>query len=154
MPLTVGSPAPNFTSTNQDGTTVSLSDFLGKKILLYFYPKDDTSVCTTQACSLRDGRDLLEQEGYTIIGVSPDDEKSHQKFIAKHNLNFTLLTDTDKNINQLYDVWHEKSLYGNKYMGTVRTTFLIDEQGIITHIIDKVKSKEHADQVLKLSKGK
>lgn len=149
MKLEIGQPAPNFTGIDQDGNPISLSDYAGKKVLLYFYPKDDTQACTAQACNLRDNKGPLEQAGYNIIGVSTDDAASHLKFIAKYDLNFPLIADTDRKINELYDVWHEKSMYGNKYMGTIRTTFLIDENGIITNIIDKVKTKEHAKQVLK-----
>lgn len=149
MKLHVGDPAPLFEGKDQNGNTVKLSDLRGKKVVLYFYPKDDTSGCTAQACDLRDNKEALQKACYEIIGVSTDDEKSHQKFINKHNLNFTLLADTDKQIVEQYDVWKEKSMYGRKYMGTVRTTFLIDEKGIITDIISKVDTKQHASQILK-----
>lgn len=148
MKLQIGDAAPDFTSKDQQGNAVKLSDLRGKKVVLYFYPKDDTSGCTAQACSLNDNLPALQAAGYTVIGVSTDDEKSHQKFITKYGLNFTLLADTDKQVVELYDVWQEKSMYGKKYMGTVRTTFLIDEQGIITDIISKVDTKEHAKQIL------
>ena len=141
MKLQVGDPAPFFEGKDQNGNVVKLSDFKGKKVVLYFYPKDDTSGCTAQACDLRDNKEVLQKAGYEVIGVSTDDEKSHQKFISKHNLNFTLLADTDKQIVELYDVCKEKSMYGRKYMGTMRTTFLIDEKGIITEIINKVDTK-------------
>jgi peroxiredoxin Q/BCP len=149
MKLQAGDPAPLFEAKDQDGNTVKLSDYKGKKVVLYFYPKDDTSGCTAQACNLRDNKEALQKAGYEVIGVSTDDEKSHQKFINKHSLNFTLLADTDKQIVELYDVWKEKSMYGRKYMGTVRTTFLINEQGIISDIISKVDTKQHASQILK-----
>lgn len=149
MTLTVGQLAPDFTSKDQNGNSISLSQFKGQKVALYFYPKDLTSTCTVQACNLRDNLPTINQAGYTLLGVSTDDEKSHQKFIAKHELNFTLVADTDHSIVNAYGVWVEKSMYGNKYMGIARTTFLIDENGVITAIIDKVKAKEHASQILK-----
>jgi thioredoxin-dependent peroxiredoxin len=149
MTLNIGDPAPLFEGRDQNGNPVKLSDYKGKKVVLYFYPKDDTSGCTAQACNLNDNKAALQKQGYEIIGVSTDDEKSHQKFINKYGLNFTLLADTDKKIVEMYDVWKEKSMYGRKYMGTVRTTFIIDEQGIITDIITKVDTKEHTKQILK-----
>lgn len=149
MPLKIGDPAPDFTVNDQNGQPVRLSDYRGKKVILYFYPKDDTSGCTAQACNLRDNYANLRQAGYEVIGVSVDNEKSHQKFIGKYDLPFTLLADTDKQVVEAYDVWKEKSMYGRKYMGTLRTTFVIDEQGIITDIIDKVDIKKHTEQILK-----
>ena len=148
MKLQTGDPAPDFTSKDQHGNPVELSDLRGRKVVLYFYPKDDTSGCTAQACSLNENLPALQAAGYTVIGVSTDDEKSHQKFINKYGLNFTLLADTDKQLVEAYDVWQEKSMYGKKYMGTVRTTFLINEAGIITDIITKVDTKAHAGQIL------
>ena len=148
MSLTIGNPAPDFTSTNQNGQPIKLSDYRGKKVVLYFYPKDDTSGCTAQACSLRDNYADLRAAGYEILGVSIDNEKSHQKFIGKYDLPFSLVSDTDKQVVEAYDVWKEKSMYGRNYMGTVRTTFVIDENGIITNIISKVDTKEHAKQIL------
>ena len=148
MPLNIGDPAPDFTSTDQSGQPVKLSDYRGKKVVLYFYPKDDTSGCTAQACSLRDNYADLRTAGYEVLGVSVDDQKSHQKFITKHELPFTLVADTDKQVVEAYNVWKEKSMYGRKYMGIVRTTFIIDENGIITDIIDKVDTKKHAEQIL------
>lgn len=148
MPLTIGDPAPDFTSTDQTGQPVRLSDYRGKKVVLYFYPKDDTSGCTAQACSLRDNYADLRAAGYEVLGVSIDNGKSHQRFIDKYELPFALVADTDKQVVEAYDVWQEKSMYGRKYMGTVRTTFLIDENGIITDIIGKVDTKNHAGQIL------
>lgn len=149
MTLKPGDPAPDFDTRNQNGQSVKLSDYRGKKVVLYFYPKDDTSGCTAQACNLRDNYAKLKQAGYEVLGVSVDPEKPHQKFIAKHELPFTLLADTDKQLVEAYGVWVEKSMYGRKYMGSARTTFLIDEQGIITRIIEKADTKNHAQQILK-----
>jgi peroxiredoxin Q/BCP len=148
MRLSIGDPAPDFTSTDQQGNPVRLSDYRGKKVVLYFYPKDDTPGCTAQAYSLRDNYADLRAAGYEVLGVSVDDTKAHQKFITKYDLPFTLVADTDKQVVEAYDVWKEKSMYGRKFMGIVRTTFLIDEQGIITDIIEKVDTKEHAKQIL------
>ena len=148
MTLSIGDKAPDFTSKDQNGNQISLSDYKGKKLALYFYPKDDTSGCTKQACNLRDSLPALSAAGYQIVGVSIDDEKSHKKFIEKFDLNFPLIADTDKQLVVAYDVWKEKSMYGKKYMGTMRTTFIIDEQGVIVNIIDKVKTDEHASQIL------
>lgn len=149
MPLSIGDPAPNFTSIDQNGQPISLSDYRGKKVVLYFYPKDDTSGCTAQACSLRDNYADLRTAGYEVLGVSVDNQTSHQKFIGKYELPFSLVADTDKQVVDAYGVWQEKSMYGRKYMGTARTTFLIDENGIITDIIGKVDTKKHAEQILK-----
>ena len=149
MNLNIGDKAPDFEVTDQNGKTVKLSDYRGKKVVLYFYPKDDTSGCTAQACNLRDNYDDLKAKGYEVIGVSTDDEKSHQKFIQKHNLPFTLLADTEKKVVEAYGVWQEKSMYGRKYMGTMRYTFVIDENGIIQDIITKVDTKDHAAQLVK-----
>jgi len=148
MQLKTGDKAPDFTSTDQEGNTVKLSDYKGKKVVLYFYPRDNTSGCTAQACNLRDNYQQLQKEGYEVIGVSSDDEKSHRKFIEKHELPFTLIADTDKTVHEKYGVWVEKSMYGRKYMGTARTTFIIDEKGVITDIIGKVKTKDHTQQIL------
>ena len=143
-----GAVAPNFTGKDQDGNTVSLSQFKGKKVVLYFYPKDDTPGCTAEACNLRDNYDSLTQAGYTILGVSTDDQRSHKDFQAKYNLPFTLIADVDKSITSKYGVWVEKERDGKKYWGTARTTFIIDEKGIVVGRIDKVEPKEHARQVL------
>lgn len=146
--LKEGDKAPAFKGKNQDGKAVKLGDFKGQKLALYFYPKDDTPGCTKQACSLRDGFAELKKAGIEVVGVSIDDEKSHQKFISKYELPFDLIADTDKSIVEAYGVWGEKSMYGKKYMGTHRKTFLIDEKGKIVKIFDKVKVSEHADEVL------
>lgn len=148
MSLQIGDPAPDFTSTDQNGKSVKLSDYRGKKVVLYFYPKDDTPGCTAQACSLRDNYTNLQAAGYEVLGVSVDDEKSHQKFSKKFDLPFTLVADTDHQIVEAYDVWKEKSMYGRNFMGIVRTTFVIDENGIITEIITKIDTKNHAEQIL------
>jgi peroxiredoxin Q/BCP len=145
--LKEGDKAPDFSTTNQNGETVRLSDFAGKRVALYFYPKDDTPGCTKEACSFRDADDVYRGKGITVLGVSTDDEKSHQKFISKFQLPFDLLADTDKKIVEAYGVWGEKSMYGKKYMGTNRKTFLIDD-GKIVKIFDKVDVANHADEVL------
>ena len=148
--LTKGNKAPDFTSKDQNGNTVSLAQFKGKKVILYFYPKDNTPGCTAEACDFRDNYQGLKAKGIEVLGVSIDDEKSHQKFITKYDLPFTLIADTDKAIVEAYGVWAEKSMYGKKYMGTNRTTFIIDEQGNIAHIISKVDTKAATAQVLAL----
>lgn len=146
--LQEGSLAPDFTAKDQHGNPVTLSSFKGKKVILYFYPKDDTPGCTAEACNLRDNYQTLTQQGFVVIGVSTDSEKSHQKFIAKHKLPFILIADTDKKVHELYGTWQEKSMYGRKYMGTVRYTFLIDENGVILKIFTKVDTKNHTQQIL------
>ena len=146
--LKVGDMAPDFTGRTQDGNTLSLADLKGSRTVFYFYPKDNTSGCTLEAKSLRDGKAELATRGYRIIGVSPDSERSHQNFCAKHELNFTLLADTDHSICEAFGVWQEKSMYGRKYMGVVRTTFLLDEEGCINHIFNKVKTAEHYQQIV------
>ena len=149
MALEPGDKAPDFKVNDQDGNPVSLSDFKGKKVVLYFYPKDNTPGCTAEACNLRDNYSTLQKQGYEILGVSTDSEKSHQKFIEKQSLPFRLLADTDKEIHEKYGTWVEKSMYGRKYMGTARMTFVIDENGKIERVIEKVKTKDHAAQILK-----
>ncbi len=146
--LSAGDKAPDFKGFNENGATISLKDFKGKKLILFFYPKDNTPTCTTEACNLRDNYDLLVQKGYALIGVSPDTEKSHQKYIKKHSLPFPLLADTDKKIIMDYGLWVEKSMYGRRFMGVARTTFIINEKGIIETIFEKVESKRHAEQIL------
>jgi thioredoxin-dependent peroxiredoxin len=149
MSLEVGKKAPEFEAKDQKGNLVKLSDFKGKKVVLYFYPKDNTPGCTAQACNLRDNYEALQKAGYVVLGVSSDSEKSHQKFIEKQNLPFTLLADEDLKVHEAYGTWVEKSMYGRKYMGTARTTFIIDENGNLSEIIEKVNTKEHTNQILK-----
>lgn len=153
--ITIGDKAPDLLGKDQDGNEVRLSHYPGRKVALYFYPKDNTSGCTAQACSLRDHRDDLRDAGYEVIGVSVQDEASHRKFIDKHALNFPLIADTDHQLVEAFGVWQEKSLYGRKYMGTVRTTFLIDENGVVTHILGakQIKTKIHGEQLLQTIKG-
>lgn len=147
--LQAGQKAPAFSAKDQDGNTVSLKDFRGRKVVLYFYPEDDTPTCTTQACNLRDNYGTLKKAGYDVIGISPNDEKSHQKFKTKFDLPFTLLADPDHKIINVYGVWGEKNLYGRKYMGLHRTTFVIDEKGVIEKVILRPRSKVHAEEILK-----
>lgn len=149
MELHIGDKAPDFEGRDQDGNLVKLSDFKGKKVVIYFYPKDNTPGCTAQACNLRDNYPQLQEAGYEIIGISTDSEASHQKFKEQQQLPFTLIADEDKTIHEKYDVWKEKSMYGRKYMGTMRTTFLISEDGKIEEIITKVKTKDHTKQIIK-----
>ena len=148
--MNIGDKAPEILGLNENGEEIRLSNYQGKKIVLYFYPKDSTSGCTAQACNLRDNYTELRQAGYEVIGVSVDDAKSHQKFIAKNELPFTLIADTDKKLVEQFGVWGEKSMYGRKDMGTFRTTFIINEEGIIERIIlpKQVKTKEHSKQIL------
>ncbi len=148
--LKAGDKAPDFTAKDQNGNNVSLSDFIGKKVILYFYPKDDTPGCTAEACSFRDNYQSMLSKGFEVIGVSTDDEKSHKKFETKYSLPFPLIADTDKTINEAYGVWIEKNMYGKKYMGTARKTFIINEDGTIGHIIDKVDTKNSSQQVTDL----
>ncbi|MEX0883153.1 MAG: thioredoxin-dependent thiol peroxidase [Cyclobacteriaceae bacterium] len=149
MALEIGQKAPDFESVDQDGNTIRLSDFKGKKVVLYFYPKDNTPGCTTQACNLRDNYEALQKAGYVVLGISSDSGKSHKKFIEKHELPFSLIADEDKSVHEKYHTWVEKNMYGRRYMGTARTTFIINEEGIIEEIIDKVKTKEHTNQIIK-----
>ena len=144
-----GDKAPEFKGVNQNGDTISLSSYADKKLVLYFYPKDDTPGCTAEACNLRDNYNQLLSEGYAILGVSPDNEKKHQKFIDKYDLPFDLLADTEKETCEMFGVWVQKSMYGREYMGVARTTFIIDENGIVEEVISKVKTKEHTAQILK-----
>jgi peroxiredoxin Q/BCP len=146
--LKAGEPAPDFKANDQTGKAVSLSDFKGKKVVLYFYPKDDTPTCTNQACNLRDNYALLKKKGYAVLGVSADEEKKHVKFTKKYDLPFQLLADVDKKIIHAYDVWGEKLFMGRLFDGIVRTTFIIDEKGMIERIITDVKSKTHTEQIL------
>lgn len=147
--LIEGAAAPYFEGKSQNGGTISLSDFKGKKLILYFYPKDNTPGCTAEACDLSENYDFWLSKGYEVVGVSPDSSASHQKFIDKYGLRFNLLADTDKKVLQDYGVWGEKMNYGKAYMGVIRTTFVIDEQGIIVKIFRKVDTKKHTDQIVK-----
>jgi peroxiredoxin Q/BCP len=146
--LTEGKKAPAFTGKDQNGNQVSLADHRGKKVVLYFYPEDDTPTCTVQACNLRDNFAALKKQGFIILGVSPDEEKKHKKFEVKYDLPFTLIADTGHKIIDKYGVWGEKQLYGRTYMGLHRTTFLIDEKGVIRKIILKPKSKQHSEEII------
>jgi len=148
--LKAGDKAPNFKGANESGDTIALKDYKGKKLALFFYPKDDTPTCTKEACSLRDGYKALQKNGIEVLGVSPDKSKKHEKFIGKYELPFSLLADTEQETLKAYGVWGPKKFMGKEYVGVHRTTFLIDEKGEIEHVIEKVKSKEHADQILDL----
>lgn len=148
--LEKGLKAPLFTLKDQEGKKVSLKDYRGKKVVLFFYPEDDTPTCTVEACNIRDNFSLLQKKGIEVLGISPDHEKSHQKFREKFALPFTLLADTDMKVINAYGVWGEKNMYGRTYMGLKRTTFLINEEGKIHEVIRKVLSKKHTDQILKL----
>lgn len=150
--LSEGQKAPDFSANDQNGKSVSLNDLAGKNIILYFYPKDDTPGCTSEACSFRDNYESLLAEGFEVLGVSTDDEISHLKFISKHNLPFSLIADTEKKIVEAYGVWVEKNMYGKKYMGVARKTFIIDKNGMIQKIIEKVDTKNSSAQVLEALK--
>ena len=149
MGLIEGDKAPEFKSFDQDGKSLSLSDYKGKKVVLYFYPEDDTPTCTVEACNLRDNFSLLKKEGFVVLGVSPDDVTKHKKFEEKYNLPFILVADPAMKIIHTYGVWGEKNMYGRKYMGLLRTTFLIDEKGLIRKIFRKPRSKMHSEDILK-----
>jgi peroxiredoxin Q/BCP len=149
MALQTGDKAPDFSVNDQDGNLVKLSDLRGKKVVLYFYPKDMTPGCTAEACNLRDNYKAMMKQGYEVLGVSTDSEKMHKKFIEKERLPFRLLADTDKKLHDAYGTWVEKSMYGRNYMGTARKTFVIDEKGVIEEIIEKVDTKNHTAQILK-----
>ncbi|WP_314790673.1 thioredoxin-dependent thiol peroxidase [Tannerella forsythia] len=148
MAIQTGDKVPDLLGLDQDGKEVKVSDYKGRKIALYFYPKDNTSGCTAEACSLRDGYDELKKAGYEIIGVSKDSAQSHRGFIEKQNLPFRLISDTDTTLQKQFGVWAEKKMYGRTYMGTLRYTFLIDENGVIEKVIEKVDTKNHAQQIL------
>lgn len=148
MAIQTGDKVPDLLGLDQDGKEVKVSDYKGRKIALYFYPKDNTSGCTAEACSLRDGYNELKKAGYEIIGVSKDSAQSHRGFIEKQNLPFRLIADTDTTLQQQFGVWAEKKMYGRTYMGTLRYTFLIDENGVIEKVIEKVDTKNHAQQIL------
>jgi thioredoxin-dependent peroxiredoxin len=146
--LKIGDKAPEFSQIDENGNTINLSDFKGKKLILYFYPKDNTPGCTAQACNLSDNIESFKAKGYEIIGVSDNTAKSHQGFIKKYDLKFNLLADTDHKVIDAYGVWKEKQMYGKAYMGIARTTFVIDANGIIENIIEKVDTKQHSQQLL------
>jgi peroxiredoxin Q/BCP len=147
--LKVGDKAPVFEGVNQNGEKIGLKDFAGKKLILYFYPKDNTPGCTAESCNLNDNYDAWLEKGFDVVGVSPDSEKSHQKFIEKFGFKFDLIADTEKEILQVYNAWGEKSMYGKKYMGVLRKTYVINEEGIIEEIFEKVKTKDHTNQIIK-----
>lgn len=148
--LKQGDKAPVFEGVSQDGKTLKLSDFAGSKLILYFYPKDNTPGCTAESCNLNDNYEMWLEKGYKVVGVSPDSEKSHQKFIDKYGLKFDLIADTEKEILQAYGAWGLKKMYGKEYMGVLRKTFVIDENGMIAEIIEKVKTKAHTEQLIDL----
>lgn len=148
--LETGMKAPWFSGTDQDGKTITLDDFRGKKLVLYFYPKDNTSGCTAEACNLRDNYEDLLNKGFAIVGVSMDSEKSHKNFAGKYSLPFPLIADTSKKIIEEYGVWQEKKMYGKSYMGIARTTFIINEEGVIEQIISKVDTSNHTNQIFEL----
>ena len=152
--IKVGGQLPQFSSTTTQGAPFTLDDLKGSPTVLYFYPKDNTSGCTLEAKSLRDGREELKQRGYKIVGVSPDSVKSHQNFCSKHELNFTLLSDADHSLAEALGVWQLKKMYGREYMGIARTTFLLDSEARVTHIIEKVDTKNAYDQIVKLLDNK
>ncbi len=145
--LSEGDKAPDFSTIDQNGNPVKLEDFKGKKVVLYFYPRDNTPGCTAEACNLRDNYDALKKQGFEILGISPDSEASHKKFGTKHDLPFALLSDPDKEIMNAYGVWGEKKMYGKTYEGVHRTTFIIDEEGAIEKVFKKVKTKDHSNQI-------
>lgn len=148
--LKKGEQAPQFTGKDQNGDTISLNDFKGKKLVIYFYPKDNTPGCTAQACNLRDNYQMLQKQGYNVIGISADSEQSHKKFIEKYSLPFPLIADTEREILNLYGVWGPKKFMGRTFDGIHRTTFIIDEQGLIEEVIEQVKTKEHTAQIINI----
>lgn len=149
MKVKAGDKVPDVTVNDQDGNPINLRSLSGKKIVLYFYPKDQTPGCTTQACNLRDNYQLLQKQGYQVFGVSTDSEKSHRKFIEKESLPFSLLSDPDRKLHDAFGTWVEKSMYGRKYMGTARSTFIIDEKGVIAEVIEKATPASHTAEILK-----
>jgi len=149
MLLKPGDQAPDFVGKNHAGETIQLADFKGKKLVFYFYPKDDTPGCTAEACNLRDNYELLMAKGYAVVGISSNNEKQHLKFREKYSLPFPLIADIDKAIHESYGTWVEKSMYGRKYMGTARVTFIVDEAGLIQEVIEKVDTKNHTAQIVK-----
>jgi thioredoxin-dependent peroxiredoxin len=150
--LTEGQKAPAFSGKDQNGNKVSLADFKGKKIVIFFYPEDDTPTCTEQACNLRDHYSLLEKNGFAVVGISPDDVQKHARYQAKYNLPFTLVADPDHKIIDKYEVWGEKNMYGRKYMGLFRTTYVVDEKGVILKVFKKPKVRQHAEEIVEKTK--
>ena len=148
--LQKGDLAPDFTGLNQNNESISLSDFKGKKLILYFYPKDNTPGCTAESCNLNDNYDAWIKKGFEVVGVSPDSVASHKKFADKYGFNFNLIADTEKKILEAYGAWGEKSMYGKKYMGVLRTTYVIDEDGKIEEVFEKVQTKDHTNQIIKV----
>ena len=148
--LKKGEKAPDFNGLNQNSETISLKDFSGKKLILYFYPKDNTPGCTAESCNLNENYDVWLDKGYEVIGVSPDGVASHKKFVEKYDLKFNLIADTEKVILNAYGAWGEKSMYGKKYLGVLRSTYVIDEKGVIEEIFEKVKTKDHTNQIIKV----
>ena len=148
--LEIGAVAPEFKGLNQNGEEISLSMFKGKKVILYFYPKDNTPGCTAESCNLSDNYNMWLEKGYEVIGVSPDSVASHKKFADKFDFKFNLLADTEKEVLEAYGTWGEKSMYGRKYMGVIRTTYVIDEEGKIENVFEKVKTKDHTNQILSI----
>jgi peroxiredoxin Q/BCP len=146
--LKAGNKAPMFEGVNQNGDKISLAGFAGKKLILYFYPKDNTPGCTAEACNLNDNYEMWLEKGFEVVGVSPDSQKSHLKFIDKFGLKFNLISDTEKEILQAYGAWGLKKLYGREYMGVIRKTFIIDEKGVIVEVFEKVKTKDHTNQII------
>jgi len=146
--LIAGDKAPQFSGINQDGKTIGLDDFKGKKLILYFYPKDNTPGCTAESCNLSENYEMWIDKGFEVIGVSPDSEKSHQKFIEKYGLKFNLIADTNHEILEAFGAWGEKNMYGKKYMGVLRSTFIIDESGVIEAVFEKVDTKNHTEQII------
>ena len=146
--LKVGDKAPDFEGKNQNGEKIALKDFAGKKLILYFYPKDNTPGCTAESCNLNDNYDVWLEKGFDVVGVSPDSEKSHQKFIDKFGFKFNLIADTEKEILEAYGTWGLKKNYGREYMGVLRKTFVINEEGVIVEIFEKVKTKDHTNQII------
>lgn len=150
--LKVGDKAPDFQGVIQSGEKISLKDFAGKKLILFFYPKDNTPGCTAESCNLNENYEAWLEKGFDVLGVSPDSEKSHLKFIDKFGFKYNLIADTEKEMLQAYDVWGEKSMYGRKYMGVFRTTFVINKEGVIEEIFEKVKTKDHTNQIIEALK--
>ncbi len=150
--LKVGDKAPDFEGVNQNGENISLKDFAGKKLILYFYPKDNTPGCTAESCNLSDNYESWLDKGFEVVGVSPDSQKSHQKFAEKFGFRFNLIADTEKEILEAYGAWGLKKMYGKEYMGVLRTTFVIDEKGVIVEIFEKVKTKDHTNQIVEALK--